>query len=467
MCSRNLVLFLACLLSAVVVGQRTGAAGVATECAREYGVCQCYGEVRYGANGKFSAWHAVSGSVGCNNSVFGDPIHGVAKTCYCRRSTPEYVKHGKSQCYANAAPNNGDSRDNPIFGGGGFIGQMTGTECEAQCNDPSNVDEHGRECVAFEHSSQNYDAVANCALAWACDYTKSWNGGAAYIQANTIPRPAFWETCRWQSTRDQDLYDTQDLIGWTCADNEILTGFGINAKGDISRIQCCELGGHSSVMPDTCTFIGVDDAGFQPERASCNANDHRVFTGAYDASIAAGDDYTELLVGKCCEVRCDAPWCQNGDWGVNTDQCHTISADPYNYKAQDLVCPEGTLVTQVHDGHSGAAHGIQRVESVVCCELDMIYQPSKAPTSSPITSLPTKAPSPSPTTSPSPSPTTAPSPAPTSTSDCLLALFQCDSPLSDAEILQGIDDCLPDCKMPPHYYYRRALEGRLLSKNAE
>jgi len=515
-------------------------------------------------SGVFDSW-----CIGC--SVPLDVSHEGA-VAYKRNeeSTPEYIKHGKSQCRADAAPYDGDRLDNPIFGGGGFIGQMTGAECEAQCNDPSNVDEHGRECVAFEHSSQNYDAVANCALAWACDFTKSWSGGTTYIRANTMlhtdrynfqlrgdkgneivtitdgqetrtrqlstswktfsasnanivirfkndnikgtynvflrsntptdiridpdderfaewkcgtssenhrcelvrnggfywtadyqiefKEATFWETCRWQSTRDQYLSDTQDLIGWTCADNEILTGFGINAnEDDVSKIQCCELGGHSSVIPDTCTFIGVDDPEFQPGSASCNANDHMVFSGAYDASIGAGDDYTELLVGKCCEVRCDAPWCQNGDWGVNTDQCYTISADPYSYDAQDLVCPEGTLVTQVHDGHSGAAHGIQRVESVVCCELDVIPQPTKAPTTSP---------SPSPTTAPSSSPTTAPSPAPTSTSDCLLALFQCDSPLSDAEILQGIDDCLPDCMMPPHYYYRRALEGRLL-ENAE
>jgi len=95
---------------------------------------------------------------------------------------PEYIKHGKSQCYANTAPFDGDRLDNPMIG---MIGQMTGTECKAQCNDPSNVDEHGRECVAFEHKSQNYDAVANCALAWACDYTEQWNGGTTYIRANT------------------------------------------------------------------------------------------------------------------------------------------------------------------------------------------------------------------------------------------------------------------------------------------
>jgi hypothetical protein len=49
----------------------------------------------------------------------------------------------------------------------------------------------------------------------------------------------------------------------------------------------------------------------------------------------------------------------------------------------------------------------------------------------------------------------------------LLALFQCNPPLSDAEILRGIDDCLPNCMVPSDYVVRRTLQGRLLSKNAQ
>ena len=72
--------------------------------------------------------------------------------------------------------------DNPIFGGGGFIGRMTGDECRDKCDDRSNKDSNGRRCVAYEHSSQNNADVANCALAWACDFTRFWNGGATYIR---------------------------------------------------------------------------------------------------------------------------------------------------------------------------------------------------------------------------------------------------------------------------------------------
>merc|ERR1712137_674647 len=41
---------------------------------------------------------------------------------------------------------------------------------------------HGRTCVAFEHSSQDYHGVASCALAWGCDYTRDWSGGKTYIR---------------------------------------------------------------------------------------------------------------------------------------------------------------------------------------------------------------------------------------------------------------------------------------------
>jgi len=270
--------------------------------------------------------------------------------------------------------------------------------------------------------------------------------------AQQIP-PAFWETCRWETVQDQNLADTDetnDYFGYTCADDEILTGFGLTAnENDVTKIQCCELGGHTSVVPNTCTFIDAagGDQGFQPEAASCDANVHMVFSGAYDKRVAAGDEITELLAGKCCEVKCDAQWCAGRDWGVS-DQCETLSVDPSDNGAQNLVCPMGTLLTEIRDGYAGDAHGLQSVESVVCCELDLIAQPTLAPSTSPTTP-----PSPSPTTAPSLSPTQAP----TSTAECLLGLHM--RPLTSAQFLDGVDRCLPSCDFNHH---RRALEGRLL-----
>jgi len=54
------------------------------KCADENGQCSCNGLVRYGADGHFSHWEDVSVSINCNAGVFGDPIWGTVKACYCK-----------------------------------------------------------------------------------------------------------------------------------------------------------------------------------------------------------------------------------------------------------------------------------------------------------------------------------------------------------------------------------------------
>jgi hypothetical protein len=57
-------------------------------CAAESGTCSFSGtrQVRYGANGIY-ATRTGTGSLGCNNQVFGDPLPGVAKACHVSSST--------------------------------------------------------------------------------------------------------------------------------------------------------------------------------------------------------------------------------------------------------------------------------------------------------------------------------------------------------------------------------------------
>jgi hypothetical protein len=53
-----------------------------TRCAVENGVCSFTGtrQVRYGANGVY-AFRTATGSIGCDNATFGDPLSGVVKAC--------------------------------------------------------------------------------------------------------------------------------------------------------------------------------------------------------------------------------------------------------------------------------------------------------------------------------------------------------------------------------------------------
>lgn len=46
--------------------------------------CYCSGFARYGYGDQWTAWRAVSGSVECTSSVFGDPYPGHGKICQCR-----------------------------------------------------------------------------------------------------------------------------------------------------------------------------------------------------------------------------------------------------------------------------------------------------------------------------------------------------------------------------------------------
>jgi hypothetical protein len=66
----------------------TTAASAWTFCAPEGGVCAFTGtmEVRYGANGSF-VYKTLTGGTACTNSVFGDPVSDVSKSCDIRASS--------------------------------------------------------------------------------------------------------------------------------------------------------------------------------------------------------------------------------------------------------------------------------------------------------------------------------------------------------------------------------------------
>merc|ERR1719394_97617 len=158
-------------------------------------------------------------------------------------STSEYTTHAYSQCWVNNVQHSGDREDNPIFNGGGFIGSYTGAECARFCDDMSNTDQHGRTCVAFEHSSQDYNAVASCALAWGCDHTEHWSGGKTYIRSS--------ETCMDASTANNGQYNTifdqplgsSKAITFTVrANNDAHVGFFSNSKS-LSEVYEIVIGG--------------------------------------------------------------------------------------------------------------------------------------------------------------------------------------------------------------------------------
>jgi hypothetical protein len=58
------------------------------KCAREHqrgeaGICRCKGTIHYGAKGKFAKKRSNGKAMKCSNGVFGDPIRGTVKDCFC------------------------------------------------------------------------------------------------------------------------------------------------------------------------------------------------------------------------------------------------------------------------------------------------------------------------------------------------------------------------------------------------
>ena len=81
-------LYLAAAVFFSTLGVNAVAADVWTTCANEGSTCNFSGikQVRYGANGIY-AYKTATGSIGCNNETFGDPVYGVVKQCSIVTST--------------------------------------------------------------------------------------------------------------------------------------------------------------------------------------------------------------------------------------------------------------------------------------------------------------------------------------------------------------------------------------------
>ncbi|MFK7931599.1 MAG: hypothetical protein AB8H79_25690, partial [Myxococcota bacterium] len=86
----------------------------ATRCAVENQRCAFSGtaNVYYGAQGKWAV-RSANGSISCNNATFGDPIHGVVKSCFVvqnrapvapRFTTNRVFVHNGARCPAGSRP---------------------------------------------------------------------------------------------------------------------------------------------------------------------------------------------------------------------------------------------------------------------------------------------------------------------------------------------------------------------------
>jgi hypothetical protein len=86
---------------------------IVTFCSNENEKCKCNGIVSYGANGKFNEKDSNS-SIDCTNKVFGDPISGTVKKCYCKTKINVGFSEGRGKVVLNSEVYNTDKVKNTL-----------------------------------------------------------------------------------------------------------------------------------------------------------------------------------------------------------------------------------------------------------------------------------------------------------------------------------------------------------------
>jgi len=202
-----------------------------------------------------------------------------------------------AQCYTDEVEYSGDRLDNPIFEGGGFIGTMTLSACQAACN--SMTDSQGRSCVAIEWSDggneQSDSTTKSCALAWACDWTEPWSGGSVFMKDEYVTRNA-----RAQCYVEQTEYSGDRL------DNPIFEGGGF--IGSMTLSECLEqCGSRTDSKGRSCVAVEWSDGGaVQSDSTKKNCAlawgcDYTKYWGG--GSVFMKDDYAEWNFNAQCYVE--------------------------------------------------------------------------------------------------------------------------------------------------------------------
>ncbi|MET7477322.1 alpha-L-rhamnosidase [Streptomyces sp. NPDC005648] len=184
-----------------------------TVCAAENGACSVPGynrDVAYGANGDF-AHQVTSGSVACANAHFGDPIDGVAKSCYL---PPAGGPPGYTVCVAEGGTCPAAAGQPVVYGAFGAFTTITATGDTPCGNSTFGGDPiHGesKACYTATGGPPGYatacsDEGGTCAFGGlgtvaygargSFDY-KSFTGGTSCTTAafGTDPLPGVRKTC--------------------------------------------------------------------------------------------------------------------------------------------------------------------------------------------------------------------------------------------------------------------------------
>jgi len=194
----------------------------------------------------------------------------------------------------------GDNRNNPVFGGGGFVGSLTLAECKARCD--TDTDSYGRKCVAIEFSDGGSPTLSastkrSCALLWGCESTSLyWSGGSVYKRDATTTTTTTTDSfdtktaLRTCSACGANTYKVGDNRATSCtAQPTCGAGFKMSADTKTALRTCSACGANTYEVGDnrvtSCTEQPTCGAGFKMSAdtktalrtcSACGANTYKV-----------------------------------------------------------------------------------------------------------------------------------------------------------------------------------------------
>jgi len=274
---------------------------------------------------------------------------------------------------------------------------------------------------------------------------------------------AYVGSCQWHPINQWGKEIHSDpFFGFECPPNQIISELRLqriddsHLHNDPIMISCCELGGHSVVVTDTCIDKWASETQHEGnERATCEGNSAMVAVfdlvdeQTMDPDHKTDWQYSHTKGVTCCDIKYNTAHGIKNDFGINRNDCEVISAD-IEEDEFDVECPENMVLVGVWDHHD-PLDGVQGMYSIECCGLHDFVAPTQAPSTSEPSTSPTPSPTELPTTSPSKSPTPSPTQAPVTSAPSTSPTTSCDDCLDKVHAKEIAD---PSC-------FRREIQACL------
>ncbi|MFK3739659.1 galactose oxidase-like domain-containing protein [Massilia sp. TN1-12] len=245
------------------------AQGTWIQCAQEGQDCTFSGtrQVRYGANGSY-AYQTATGSIGCNNDVFGDPAFGVGKACDYAGDTTTPPAASWVQCALEDQVCTFSGTRQVRYGANGQYAYQTATASIACTN------------AVFGDPAYGFDKVCS------------------YADSTTTPAPTSGEwtrcaaedqTCTFEGTR-QVRYGANGSYAYQSATNSIQCSNAVFGDPAYGVAKFCDVQGATTTTTLPSALTGLIPFPIVPVAAANLPNGKVVTWAAFSPTTFSGDN---------------------------------------------------------------------------------------------------------------------------------------------------------------------------------